>query len=211
MGGNCSTVPGGDTCCVSDLKPDCSEWGANGHKPIGVSSVDKPGDEDSLRACVVQTLAYNDGSTYVGQVDAEGRRHGIGRWTSDVGCYDGQWRDDVQHGEGHQEWSDGRSYDGQFANGKFNGYGKMVWQAQLGVLSYEGQYQNDLKHGIGKFCWADGRTYEGEWQNGKRHGKGLYTSSSGDKKVCHWADDKFKYWDKDKDGKEQEKDGNPPQ
>eukprot|EP00971_Amphidinium_carterae_P126675 2509505-Amphidinium_carterae.1 len=28
---------------------------------------------------------------------------------------------------------------GQFANGRFSGYGKMLWTSQTGVLSYEGQ------------------------------------------------------------------------
>mmetsp|Transcript_36051 Transcript_36051/g.82800 ORF Transcript_36051/g.82800 Transcript_36051/m.82800 type:complete len:201 (-) Transcript_36051:62-664(-) len=199
MGGVCSTQTADAHCCVSDIRHDCSEWGPSGSmQHFGISGLEKPTsrpDDPSLRACVVQTLAYNDGSTYVGQVDKDGKRHGSGRWTSDAGCYEGQWRDDVQHGEGRQEWSDGRSYEGQFANGRFSGYGKMLWTSQTGVLSYEGQYQNDLKHGVGKFTWADGRTYEGEWQNGKRHGQGLYTSSNGEKKVCHWVDDKFKHWD----------------
>ena len=34
------------------------------------------------------------------------------------GCYRGQWQDDLKHGTGLMEFRDGRSYDGEWDNGK---------------------------------------------------------------------------------------------
>merc|ERR1712232_1248812 len=96
--------------------------------------------------------------------------------------YDGQWQEDVQHGQGRQQWSDGRIYVGRFALGKFSGPGTMKWQTQKGTLVYEGEYLDDLKHGTGKFIWEDGRSYDGEWQRGKRHGRGMYSTSFSQKR-----------------------------
>jgi len=141
-----------------------------------------------------QTVTYDDGSTYTGQIKS-GKRHGQGLWQSRTGQYEGQWQADMQHGAGHQTWSDGRVYDGQFDNGKFSGQGRMVWHTQKGLLTYEGQYKDDLKHGTGKFVWADGRTYDGSWHAGKRHGKGTYINARSERKVGHWVEDKFDRWE----------------
>mmetsp|Transcript_100999 Transcript_100999/g.159706 ORF Transcript_100999/g.159706 Transcript_100999/m.159706 type:complete len:215 (-) Transcript_100999:9-653(-) len=144
------------------------------------------GDED-------ETINFEDGSTYQGQV-INGKRHGKGIWQSRTGQYDGQWKDDMQHGSGAQTWSDGRSYKGEFCQGKFSGKGKMEWHTAKGHLTYEGQYVNDLKEGQGKFSWSDGRHYTGEWLKGKRHGKGVYTNAKGETKKGIWAQDKFEKW-----------------
>lgn len=152
------------------------------------------GGDSTLRDNESQTVTYDDGSTYTGQV-VNGKRHGQGLWQSRTGQYEGQWQSDVQHGSGHQTWSDGRVYDGQFENGKFAGKGRMVWHTQKGLLTYEGQYKDDLKHGTGKFVWADGRTYDGMWREGKRHGRGMYMNARCEQKVGYWNDDKFERWE----------------
>lgn len=141
-----------------------------------------------------QTVTYEDGSTYTGQV-LNGKRCGQGTWQSRAGLYEGQWQGDMQHGTGHQTWSDGRVYDGQFDSGKFSGLGRMVWHTQKGLLTYEGQYKDDLKHGTGKFVWADGRIYDGAWYAGKRHGRGTYINTRSERKIGHWVEDKFDRWE----------------
>merc|ERR1711957_268435 len=108
--------------------------------------------------------------------------------------YEGEWRNDSMHGRGKQSWSDGRSYEGQFANGRFSGQGRMGWRAEKGVLVYEGDYKDDMKHGTGKFTWADGRIYDGEWKMGKRDGMGKYTGSNGEKKIGYWEANKWTRW-----------------
>lgn len=44
-------------------------------------------------------------------------------------------------GKGEMTWSDGRKYNGDFANNKRNGFGI--------------------------YTWPDGRKYEGHWKDGK--------------------------------------------
>lgn len=159
-----------------------------------VGGADSAAGGDMSSNLETQTVTYEDGSTYTGQV-LSGKRHGQGVWQSRTGQYEGQWQGDMQHGTGHQTWSDGRVYDGQFDNGKFSGHGKMVWHTQKGLLTYEGQYQNDLKHGSGKFVWADGRTYDGAWVGGKRDGRGTYINARTERKVGYWVEDKFDRWE----------------
>lgn len=40
-------------------------------------------------------------------------------------------------GDGRYEWSDGRSYEGMWADNKMHGYGKLVWPDGK---RYEGEY-----------------------------------------------------------------------
>jgi len=149
-----------------------------------------------------EIVPYPDGSTYKGQVQ-EGKRHGVGTWTSPNGQYEGAWENDYQWGEGKQLWSDGRVYIGQFQKGKFHGQGRMEWHTQQGVMAYEGQYLNDSKDGVGRFEWPDGRVYDGEWQQGKRWGKGTYVNAKKEPRGGVWNDDKLERWvtPSSKDGK----------
>lgn len=141
-----------------------------------------------------QTIAYEDGSSYTGDVDG-GKRHGEGLWQSRTGKYEGQWQDNKQHGKGRQTWSNGNMYEGQFRNGKFAGCGRMTWQTRKGLVVYEGEYEDDLKCGKGRFIWADGRTYDGDWFQGKRHGRGRYMNTKCEHKVGFWASDRFLRWE----------------
>jgi len=142
-------------------------------------------------------VVYEDGSIYTGQIH-DGKRHGFGFWQMQNGRHDqykGQWQSDLQHGEGQQKWSDGRIYEGQYAEGVFSGKGRMVWKTRDGLMIYEGQYKDDLKNGDGKFLWADGRSYEGQWQSGKRHGRGAYAASNSTPRMGYWLADKFDSWE----------------
>lgn len=141
----------------------------------------------------VVEVKFDDGSIYTGQM-WNGKRHGRGRWTFANGMYDGQWEDDVQSGEGVQQWDDGRSYVGHFADGAFDGMGRMDWITPKGPMSYEGQYRKDKKDGKGKFSWADGRVYSGQWADGKRHGVATYKSTSGLVRRGRWDHDRLQVW-----------------
>jgi len=147
-------------------------------------------------ASVEQTVRYNDGSAYTGQL-ADGMREGHGTWTSASGSYEGQWRRSSLDGYGKQQWTDGRTYEGQFREGKFDGRGVMTWITAQGTMVYDGQYKNDVKHGQGRFVWPDGRIYDGAWQHGKRSGMGTYTNLKGEAKAGAWEEDKFVKWNND--------------
>ena len=58
---------------------------------------------------------------------------------SDGDIYDGEWKDDKQHGKGTFKWPHGDMY--------------------------EGEWKNDKAHGKGTFKWPHGDMYEGEWKD----------------------------------------------
>ena len=41
--------------------------------------------------------------------------------------YEGEWKDDKQHGYGVFSWADGRKYEGQYVNDKKEGHGIFYW------------------------------------------------------------------------------------
>lgn len=150
----------------------------------------------------VHALQWEDGSFFFGTF-VDGKKHGRGSWVDAAGnfMHEGEWRDDVMHGEGVQTWADGEVHEGQFRKGRFSGRGKTAWTtrvaapsapaAERGIASYEGQYSGGEKHGEGRFTWPDGRTYEGQWHRGKRHGNGTYTNSLGETVVGNWKADRL--------------------
>lgn len=153
----------------------------------------KEADKTSFADAEQETISYRDGATYSGQV-VDGKRHGRGTFTSAAGEYEGQWDNDLRHGEGREAWKDGRLYLGTFRKGKIDGQGRMEWRTPQGVMVYEGQYLEDLKHGHGKFSWPDGRVYDGEWEFGKRSGQATYVSSRGVVRTGVWTNDKLQKW-----------------
>ena len=80
------------------------------------------------------------------------------------------------------------SYEGEYKNDKQHGQGKMTWAS--GDI-YEGEYKNDKQHGQGKMTWADGTIYEGAWENGSQ--KVAATENDPIKSVV--TIDPKKYWE----------------
>ena len=88
---------------------------------------------------------YKDGSFYFGY-KRNGKRHGLGLylWPEGYGFY-GEWRDgELIKGKGIDR--DRNVYEGEWKDGKGNGYGKMTY--------------------------LDGSVYDGEWMDGKENGLG---------------------------------------
>ncbi len=82
-----------------------------------------------------------DGSSYVGEMNARGQRHGHGqqKWP-DHSLYTGEWKNDKENGRGTYIWPNGDQYTGEWREGK--------------------------RHGQGTYTYSDGRTKKGEWKNG---------------------------------------------
>ena len=79
------------------------------------------------------------------------------------------------NGAGKLVFADGRTYTGNFANGKRCGQGKMISSIKPGqkIQSYyDGNWAEDQYNGQGKKQYRDGRLYQGEFQKGIRQGKG---------------------------------------
>jgi len=58
-------------------------------------------------------------------------------------------------GKGKETWSDGRTYDGDFKNGKKDGEGTFEWP---NGTKYIGSWRGDKMHGLGVFCDGKDKT-----------------------------------------------------
>jgi hypothetical protein len=57
-------------------------------------------------------------------------------------------------------------YEGEFQNGKRNGFGVFYYSSEDKCLKYEGHYKDDLKHGKGVLYYRDNTKKTGTWVNG---------------------------------------------
>ena len=121
------------------------------------------GDEGDAQAQLptedTGTFVFDNNARYCGQfVRREGglvRRHGGGNYSDGFFTYDGQWKEDVMHGEASVTFASGASYIGTVVDGKFDGRGT--------------------------YKWPDGSLYVGQWRFNRVHGEGVYTDAEG---VC---------------------------
>ena len=109
-----------------------------------------------------------EGQRYVGDF-VEGVRQGSGVMTGPEGTYRGGWANDLPHGSGTFEGSDGTVYEGGWRQGQRYGYGRYT---MADGTVYDGEWAADRPNGFGRLESPDGAAYEGEWQQGQRHGYG---------------------------------------
>lgn len=151
------------------------------------------GHPESMDTNIDVTVTLSDNSTYTGQM-VDGMRHGFGMRIAPKEQYIGHWSQDLRHGDGNQNYVDGRRYEGQFLEGQFHGTARMEWVTSDGITVYNGQYINGLKHGYGVYIWKDGRTYSGEWAEGQRLGQAMCTRPSGERRFGNWPDEGLVAW-----------------
>ena len=65
-----------------------------------------------------------------------------------VESYEGDWEEDLMHGEGTYTFTNGSKYTGQWIKGQ--------------------------RHGDGKIEYLDGSYYQGQWEKDQMHGNGIY-------------------------------------
>eukprot|EP00252_Welwitschia_mirabilis_P020641 TRINITY_DN5097_c0_g1_i1.p1 TRINITY_DN5097_c0_g1~~TRINITY_DN5097_c0_g1_i1.p1 ORF type:complete len:483 (-),score=59.70 TRINITY_DN5097_c0_g1_i1:611-2059(-) len=96
---------------------------------------------------------------------------------------------DVYEGEFHQGKFSGSGvyyyyvngrYEGDWVDGKYDGYGVETWARGS---RYRGQYRQGLRHGYGVYRFYTGDVYAGEWTNGQSHGCGVQTCEGGSRYV----------------------------
>lgn len=51
----------------------------------------------------------------------------VNKTNSDGSYFKGEYRDDVPNGKGSYYWAHGEEYHGDWVNGKFHGYGGMLY------------------------------------------------------------------------------------
>ncbi|XP_047390343.1 radial spoke head 10 homolog B-like isoform X2 [Sciurus carolinensis] len=101
--------------------------------------------------------------------------------------YEGQWEDNMRHGEGKMRWlTTNEEYTGSWERGVQNGFGTHTWflkripNSQYPLRNeYIGEFVNGCRHGHGKFYYASGAVYEGDWVSNKKHGMGRLTFKNG--------------------------------
>ena len=128
-----------------------------------------------------------DYGTYEGDFQDD-MRHGQGTFTNEDGDkFVGQWKDDSFHGQGTYTNENGDKYVGQWKDDMRHGHGTMTY---ADGEKYVGQWEDDKFHGQGTYTYENGNKYVGQFQNGQRYGQGTYTFASGDKYVGQWRDNK---------------------
>lgn len=101
--------------------------------------------------------------------------------------YTGYFKNNLPHGLGTLTFNGG-TYRGQFKNGKFDGYGKLITKFSsydFDRRSYVGYFKNNYPNGKGKFILKKSRYYrgqEGNFINGQLNGKGKITWSNSEYK-----------------------------
>ena len=148
--------------------------------------------DDEIETHYVSRKALPNGSVFEGEVDRKGYKHGRGAETTPEGfvrigyfqkgafvagrmvtpegdVYQGEFKNELPHGEGVLLKKDGCRVQGTFRNGVVNGLGKEV--TPDGDV-YRGQFSQGQREGQGKLKCQDGSWYEGQWHENQMHGEG---------------------------------------
>lgn len=88
---------------------------------------------------------------------------------SDGGKYDGEWKDDLQHGVGKYISPSGKVYEGDFVEGQRTGKGVCVYPDGS---KYDGEWEADNWNGTGELTQEDGTKYIGEFVENEIEGQG---------------------------------------
>ncbi|KAL9245227.1 hypothetical protein vseg_018903 [Gypsophila vaccaria] len=138
------------------IKFKSSRLGGSVHLPVFWSIGSRSRIRKKLNSgCWVQV--YNNGDVYEGEFD-KGKC-----WGGGVYYY----------------YMSGR-YEGDWVDGKYDGYGLEIWARGS---RYRGQYRQGLRHGFGVYRFYTGDVYAGEWCNGQSHGCGIHTCEDGSRYV----------------------------
>ncbi len=108
----------------------------------------------------------------------------INMLSQETGCITGS----CDNGKGVYIYTNGYKYQGNFINGKREGYGQL--SNPIGE-SYDGMWKDDNFHGQGTYIWSNGAKYIGEWKNGVQDGYGIYYYTNGDKYTGYFRNNKF--------------------
>ena len=116
----------------------------------------------------------------------------FGTWRHEEGYeYVGEWKDNLQHGQGTATWSNGDKFVGKYKGGKKNGQGTYIY---ADGEKYIGEYKDDKRHGQGTNIWADGRKEVGEYKNNKLNGYAIQYNADGSiDREGIFKDDVFQY------------------
>ena len=128
------------------------------------------------------TLEYSDDNELLSYSGSwkEDHAQGLGTliWRNGEN-YTGGVEDGHMSGQGVFHWPDGRVYEGHFANGLRQGFGKLKFLEDnpIDLDYYEGQWKDDSATGFGRMVWKNGQRHEGYFRNGLQEGGGVLYSA----------------------------------
>uniref|UniRef100_A0A6C0LIN6 Uncharacterized protein n=1 Tax=viral metagenome TaxID=1070528 RepID=A0A6C0LIN6_9ZZZZ len=155
----------------------------------------RKGRKTIKRGGAKETKEYPGVGTYVGSIDANGKRQSTGRFDAGKMTYEngdvfeGFWNKDKATGLGLMTYANGDDYRGGWSDGKRQGEGKI--QYSDGRI-YNGLWIQDEKRGQGTMAYPDGSKYIGQWMDDKRNGPGAIQYKNKDEYHGEWVDDKRK-------------------
>ncbi|XP_057979697.1 uncharacterized protein LOC131165707 [Malania oleifera] len=111
------------------------------------------------------------------------KRTNSGCWVqvySNGDVYEGEFHQGKCSGSGVYYYYMSGRYEGDWIDGKYDGYGVETWARGS---RYRGHYRQGLRHGFGVYRFYTGDVYAGEWSNGQSHGCGVHTCEDGSRYV----------------------------
>ena len=79
--------------------------------------------------------------------------------------YEGEIKNGLKHGKGKYYWAIGASYDGNWENDKFSGYGTYCFANQNVAQSVYGKFFNGKLNGTYTLTASNGNTYSSMWKD----------------------------------------------
>jgi hypothetical protein len=133
-------------------------------------------DDESTLVPVVKVLIMDPSGNigkYTGTICINtGKPQGSGKIEYESGgSYDGDWNQGSWSGFGLHAKSNGDIYEGTFFDNSKHGMG--TYRYRDGKRVFEGRYVMGQRID-GQMTYGDGSIYKGQWYDGKRHGRGIY-------------------------------------
>ena len=89
-----------------------------------------------------------------------------GKISNDIFIYEGQIKDGRPFGVGRMmHKTSGNIFEGQLDGEMKNGYGRVIYGADVEYTYYTGIFLNDQRHGTGTMFYQDEDPKEGEWEH----------------------------------------------
>ena len=101
--------------------------------------------------------------------------------------YVGEWRQGKRNGPGTTTVADGRKYVGEFRDDKPHGQGNYTWP---NGQKYVGEFRDGVPAGQGVYTYVDGGRYTGEFRDGRKNGQGSYVWPDGERYAGEFREDK---------------------
>jgi hypothetical protein len=133
---------------------------------------------------------YGDAGSYTGFVNPTTQRP-CGKGTMeyyDGRTYQGDWKDGRWHGTVKVQFANGDMYQGDYVKDQRSGVGKYTWKDGR---VYEGSFRDDQRNGMGEYKWPDGACYKGFFRAGHRDGEGEYRFADGSVYTGEWKEGKY--------------------